>query len=120
MEMQDEYQQRAENFNKLRNQKPPVGSILSAKDGSEIPVHVQYRGDADTRTMFVNTAIDDEATGWYLIPGDRGLKCLILPNAQEQLIAENNGMSNGLAVFSLRVLRHTPSSSALLCEVIYE
>lgn len=119
-----DYKQRARNFVQLRDNKPEIGSMLVAKNGDEVPLYTQYKWDPEveeeTRIIFANAAIDEEATGWYLTDGGRGLKCLILPGSQDVLVKRNNGMSNGLAAHKLRVLRHTPTGSALICEVIYE
>jgi len=117
MEPTDEYKKRVDNFSRLRHQKPPEGTILTPKDVAEVTVQVQYKEDMH-RTMFVNAAIDDEATGWYLVNEDQGLKCLILPYSQEHLIRENDGETDGLTVSELRVMRHNTTKTALICEVV--
>ncbi len=117
MEPTDEYKKRVDNFARLRHQKPPEKTILTPKNDEKIMVQVQYKEDMH-RTMFVNAAIDEEATGWYLVNEDQGLKCLILPHSQEHLIRLNDGETDGLTVTELRVMRHNGTRTALICEVV--
>ena len=118
---------RVKQLRRLLDAKPAVGTVLRAKDGTGVPVTVQrrVRPGGGLLTLLVNAHVDEEATGWFLTPEERGLKCLILPISQKALIQGNNGNTKGLCVKAVRVVRQRVAHrvegvcvTSLLCEVV--
>lgn len=107
-----------ERFKTLLKNKPVRESILMSKDGRGVPVFVDLRnGSTEDRVMYVNCAVDDEGTGWYLSREAKGLKVLILPESQIYLIEKYGGLDK-LMVDVLRVKRVSRKGTALLAEVL--
>jgi hypothetical protein len=107
-------------FRTLLKNKPPIGTVLVSHTGIPVPVFVDHKpdiGDGAKRIMFANALIDEKATGWFLMDSSRGLKCLILPESQRELIELHGGGEEGLTVTQLRVVRHNSSNTALICEL---
>lgn len=103
-------------FEYLRENKPSEGEVVISLDGDPVPVRVET-GFIE-RKMFVNAIIDDDCTGWYLSSGNRGLKMVLVPEAQEQLIALNYGSLGNLKVSALRVVRASFAGTCLLSTLV--
>ena len=104
-------------FMDLLNHKPESGKTLIVKDGVPVRVHVQENSSTGQYTMFVNAAIDDEGTGWFIKDGNIGLKCLIAPSSQSYLLGKYATISD-MFVSTLRVVRHNQKGTALICEIL--
>jgi len=108
-------------FKSLLDQKPSAGTILESFSKEPVSIFLDNKpdiGQGPKRIMFANALIDDEATGWFLMESSRGLKCLILPHAQDELIAQNGGSTENLTVTRLRVVRQNNRGTALICELV--
>lgn len=113
-----------EKFNYWKCHKPQPGDIISTRDGNPIPVYVEIRkvrsprGISENRLMYCTALIDDTCTGWYLGKDPRGLKVLLLPQTQAELIRRHGGRVEFLQVEQLRVVRYNKNETALLCELV--
>jgi len=113
-------------FRRMLRQKPTAGMVLRSRDGNFVPVVVQHKPAvgcrACTRMLLCGAIVDRELLDWVLTPIMRngepiGLKCLILPRSQEELIRRNRGVTDDLVVDALVVVRHTHRGTALICEL---
>ena len=108
-------------FNTILKNKPQAGEILKSKHGEYVKIHVEMKpavGDRpEMRMMFCNASIDAEATGWYLTNDIKGLKCLILPDAQAMLYSLNNDSYENLQIKQLKIVKENKTKTALLCEL---
>jgi hypothetical protein len=111
------YADRAARFSALLQNKPEPGKTLQSKDHAPVKVHVQRREPAGTYVMFVNAVVDDAGTDWFLKEGSVGLKCLITPDSQQNLLDNFETLSD-MSVVALRVVRQNQKGTALICEVM--
>lgn len=111
-------------FASLCRNKPTSGMVLRSKSGEGISVTVHHKQTWETwdstklRMMFVNAAIDDEATGWFLTNKSIGLKCIFLMESQERLVDTFKGNLAAMTVQEVVVIRQSRYGNALLCEVL--
>jgi hypothetical protein len=108
---------KTERFMGLLNNKPESGTVLVTKDGNSVRVHVQENETTGQYTMFVNAAVDDDGTGWFIKDGNIGLKCLISPYSQSYLLDRYDTLSD-MFISTLKVVRHNKRGTALICEVL--
>tara|TARA_R110002051_G_scaffold312549_1_gene387816 strand:+ start:215 stop:640 length:426 start_codon:yes stop_codon:yes gene_type:complete len=111
------YADRAARFSDLLQNKPEPGRTLQSEDKNPVQVHVQRKEPAGTYVMFVNAVVDDAGTGWFLKDGLVGLKCLITPSSQQDLLKNFETISD-MSVVALRVVRQNQKGTALICEVM--
>jgi len=126
MAIEMERVERQREFRRVLNQKPTAGMVLRSRDGSPVPVVVQHKPSrgcrADTRVFVCGAIVDGELLTWVLTPTMRGgepigLKCLILPRSQEELIRRHRGQTDNITVDALVVVRHNDRGTALICEL---
>jgi len=102
-------------FKELLNSKPKPGDILRTKDGSALKLFTSESGGRVS--MYVCCAVDPEATGWYLYDITVGLRALILPTTQAQLIRKYKNIED-IKVSALRVIRLSVKGTSLICDVV--
>ena len=120
MTVLDLYEKRAEKFEKLRDHKPRPGEVVTSKD-EDIVVFIENRPNFKKegemmKVMYVNAAIDEECSGWYLTNDTKGLKCLILPNSQSTLLERYP--TGAVTLRELRVVRMNKAKTALITELV--
>ena len=108
---------KTERFMGLLANKPEAGRVLTTQNGVPVRVHVQENEITGHYIMFVNAAVDDEGTGWFIKEGSVGLKCLLSPSSQNELLNKYVTISD-MYVSVLKVVRHNKKGTALICEVL--
>ena len=98
------YADRAARFSDLLQNKPEPGRTLQSEDKNPVQVHVQRKEPAGTYVMFLKDGLV-------------GLKCLITPSSQQDLLKNFETISD-MSVVALRVVRQNQKGTALICEVM--
>ena len=95
--------------------KPDTGDVLTSKDGERIPLHV----DKKRSRVFCNVAVDSDRTGWYLIPVEFGLKCIVQTEDPAFMPAWTKAAKGETHfISSVRVLRRSLSGTSLIVRVL--
>jgi len=108
-------------FDNLMESKPEAGVYLQPKDGERVRVKVETkpdRGDGPKELMIVYAAIDPECSGWYVSENSRGVTCLLVQAAQDEL---RRRFGDGpYFVTDLYVVRQNYRGTALICDLADE
>jgi len=111
----EELEDNKEAFLKLKTNQPKPGDILTSAEGQ--PVELSYgsrtEGGVAKEAVFCRAIVDVKRGGWFLEGGNRGIICLILPQAQKRLCK----FGNTYLVEKLEVVRYTENGRSMLCEV---
>lgn len=103
---------------------PEAGQILETSDGTFARLDVETAVGSQPFVygrVFVPNTVTDGEVKWSLQSYDSnatfGWKCILLPNAREEVLKKLGARHSKLAIKSLRVVRHSHTKMSLLCEV---
>lgn len=111
------------NFKEMCRTRPGPGMELINKAGESVEIFCSWQrspndltGEVeDVMIFFVNAAVDQEATGWYLTPENRGLKCLITKDSVERFKLKDR---EDFRISKVRVIRLAKSGRAIVVEIM--
>lgn len=99
-------------FTKIRMEQPKSGDVLTTLDNRDIVLTVTESGGK--KAVFCKVVVDVDRSGWFLSQGEKGMTCMVMPHAQNELRRDLQGRP---VVQRLRAVRYSGSGRALLCEV---
>lgn len=114
----------AEDFETTVNNPPKEGDIITTIVSDEKGVLNISLMEGQEPFIYGKTfvpCIVGKPVGWFLQTSsslkEKGLKCILLPNARNEVIRKFGVRSPTVEVKSLRVVRQSESKKSLLCEV---
>lgn len=110
---------RSAKFRSLVHNIPQPGDILTTEDGEPVELIVDTNG-AGKDVMYCYAHVAQDATGWYLNPGNMGLKVMIAPRSQEVLAnLRLESVDKVIQVNALRVVRQSENRKSVVGELFY-
>lgn len=113
-------------YNSVTQQKPTPDSILRTFDGDRVRIRIDLR-EGKAPTLYAHAYVpcicgqEPEVVAWYARgEGETsltGLRCILLPQAAQAVIARNPDLPTNVFVKALRVIRTSESGKSLLVEV---